>query len=216
MKTLKILIADDHEVLREGARMLIEAEAGWEVCGVAANGREALERARELEPDIIVLDLNMPELSGVDAVRQLKRAVPACEILVFSAHRSEDVVEQVFDAGAKSYIQKADAGRDLISAIRSLAEHKPYFTPDISEIVFRRFLHKNGGKADGLKHDLTAREREILRLLAEGQSNKDVATNLGISVRTAETHRAALMHKLSLDSIASLVRYAIRNQIIEA
>ncbi len=196
--------------------MLIESEAGWAVCGVAENGREALERARELEPDIIVLDLNMPELSGVDAVRQLKRAVPACEILVFSAHRSEDVVEQVFDAGAKSYIQKVDAGRDLISAIRSLAEHKPYFTPDISDIVFRRFLHKNGGKTDGPKHDLTAREREILRLLAEGQSNKDVATTLGISVRTAETHRAALMHKLNLDSIASLVRYAIRNQIIEA
>ncbi len=216
MKTLKILIADDHEVVRQGARLLIEAEAGWEVCGVAANGREALERARELEPDIIVLDLNMPELSGVDAVRQLKREVPACEILVFSAHRSEDMVEQVFDAGAKSYIQKTDAGRDLISAIRSLADHKPYFTPEISDIVFRRFLHKNGGKAPNSGNELTAREREILRLLAEGQSNKDVATTLGISVRTAETHRAALMHKLSLDSIASLVRYAIRNQIIEA
>ena len=217
MSNLRILIADDHDVVREGARLLIESEEGWEVCGMAKNGREALEQAKALNPDVIVLDMNMPELSGVDAVRQLKRVVPKCEIVVFSAHRSEDLVEQVFDAGAKSFIRKADAGRDLISAIRSLAEHKPFFTPEISDIVFRRFLHKEGNaKNKSAGHELTQREREILRLLADGLSNKDVAAKLGISVRTAETHRAMLMQKLDLTSLPALVRYAVRNQIIEA
>ena len=217
MKTLRILIADDHEVVREGARALIEAEAGWEVCGVACNGRQAVDLAKELTPDVIVLDMTMPELSGVDAVRQVKRASPKSEILVFSAHRSEEVVEQVFEAGAKSYIRKADAGRHLISAIRSLAEHKPFFTPEISEIVFRRFLHTDAeGHHSTVPQKLTPREHGIVRLLAEGQSNKDIAGTLGISVRTAETHRATLMRKLGLESLAALVRYAIRNHIIEA
>lgn len=214
---LRILIADDHEVVREGARVLIEAERGWEVCGVAVNGREAVARATELKPDVVVLDMNMPELGGVDAVRQIKRACPETEILVFSAHRAEEVVEQVFEAGAKSYIQKADAGRHLIEAIRSLAEHKPFFTPEISEIVFRRFLHPEApGRQSTAQQKLTQREREIVRLLAEGQSNKETAGLLGISTRTAETHRASLMNKLRLDSLPALVRYAIRNNIIEA
>ncbi|MFN2475376.1 MAG: response regulator [Chthoniobacterales bacterium] len=214
---LRILIADDHEVVREGARALIEAEADLEVCGVAANGREAVARAKELKPDVVMLDMNMPELGGVDAVRQIKRASPESEILVFSAHRAEEVVEQVFEAGAKSYIQKTDAGRHLISAMRSLAEHKPFFTPEISDIVFRRFLQSAAaGKQTTAQQKLTQREREIVRLLAEGLSNKDTATALGISIRTAETHRASLMRKLQLDSLPALVRYAIRNNIIEA
>jgi DNA-binding NarL/FixJ family response regulator len=213
---LRILIADDHEVVREGTRALIEAE-GWLVCGIAANGREAVSLSRELKPDVVTLDMNMPELSGVDAVRQIKRASPESEILVFSAHRAEEVVEQVFEAGAKSYIQKADAARHLIDAIRSVAEHKPFFTPEISEIVFRRFLHpESAGKRTTAQQKLTQREREIVRLLAEGQSNKDTAGTLGISVRTAETHRASLMRKLQLESLPDLVRYAIRNNIIEA
>ena len=214
---LRILIADDHEVVRQGVLGLIEGETDWDVCGTAANGREAVARARELKPDIVVLDMNMPELSGVDAVREIRRASPKSEILVFSAHRAEEVIEQVFEAGAKSYIQKADARQHLISAIRALAEHKPFFTPEISEIVFRRFLHPAtpGEQAPG-QQKLTGREREIVRLLAEGQSNKETASLLGISIRTAETHRASLMRKLRLDSLAALVRYAIRNNIIEA
>ena len=217
MNPLRILIADDHEVVRDGLRALIEHEPGWEVCGTAVTGREAVERAKELKPDIAVLDMTMPELSGLEAVRQIKRALPQTEVLVFSAHHSEEVVAQVFDAGAKSYICKADAGRHLVAAIRSLAEHKPFFTPEVSQILFAKFLAADGGRKNGTaEQKLTIREREIVRLLADGRSNKETASLLGISVRTSETHRASLMRKLGLDSLASLVRYAVRNHIIEA
>jgi DNA-binding NarL/FixJ family response regulator len=211
------LIADDHDVVRQGLRALIENEPGWEVCGTATTGREAVDRAKELKPDIALLDMTMPELSGLEATRQIKRALPLTEVLVFSAHRSEDVVAQVFDAGAKSYICKADAGRHLVAAIRSLAEHKPFFTPEVSEILFSRFLAADVRRPHGVaEQKLTTREREIVRLLAEGRSNKETAGILGISIRTSETHRASLMRKLGLDSLPALVRYAIRNHIIEA
>ena len=217
MSKLRILIADDHEVVREGARALIESEGDWEVCGVATNGREAIQRAQELTPDVIVLDMTMPELNGLDAIRQIKRATPSVEIVIFSAHRSEEIVQQVFDAGAKSYIRKADAGRYLLEAIRSLANHKPFFTPEVSEILFAKFLRADATKRQTASDQkLTVREREIVRLLAEGSSNKEVASALGISIRTAETHRATLMRKVASDSLADLVRYAIRNHIIEA
>jgi DNA-binding NarL/FixJ family response regulator len=217
MNALRILIADDHEVVRQGLRALIENEPGWEVCGTATTGREAVERAQELKPDIALLDMTMPELSGLEATRQIKRALPLTEVLIFSAARSEDVVAQVFDAGAKSYICKADAGRHLVAAIHSLAAHKPFFTTEVSEILFSRFLAADARRANGAtEQKLTAREREIVRLLAEGRSNKETADLLGISIRTSETHRASLMRKLSLDSLPALVRYAIRNQIIEA
>jgi DNA-binding NarL/FixJ family response regulator len=217
MNALRILIADDHEVVRQGLRALIENEPGWEVCGTATTGREAVERAQELKPDIALLDMTMPELSGLEATRQIKRALPLTEVLIFSAARSEDVVAQVFDAGAKSYICKADAGRHLVAAIHSLAAHKPFFTTEVSEILFSRFLAADARRANGAtEQKLTTREREIVRLLAEGRSNKETADLLGISIRTSETHRASLMRKLSLDSLPALVRYAIRNQIIEA
>jgi DNA-binding NarL/FixJ family response regulator len=215
--SLRILIADDHEVVREGARALIKHEAGWEVCGMAVNGREAVAAARRLKPDIVLLDMTMPELNGLEALRQIKHALPNTEVLLFSAHHSEEVVAQVFDAGAKSYIRKADAGRELVAAIKSLAQHKPYFTREISEIVFAKFRSADPVKArTTTEGKITAREREIVRLLAEGRSNKEMSTILGVSVRTIETHRASLMRKLGLDSVAALVRYAIRNHIIEA
>jgi DNA-binding NarL/FixJ family response regulator len=217
MNALRILIADDHDVVRQGLRAIIENEPDWEVCGIAVTGREAVERAKELKPDIALLDMTMPELSGLEATRQIKRALPLTEVMVFSANRAEEVVAQVFDAGAKSYICKADAGRHLVAAIRSLAEHKPFFTPEVSEILFSRFLAADPRRINGAaEQKLTAREREIVRLLAEGRSNKETAGILGISIRTSETHRASLMRKLSLDSLPALVRYAIRNQIIEA
>ena len=217
MSPLRILIADDHEVVRDGMRALIEHEPGWEVCGVARNGQEAVDSAKKLKPDVVVLDMTMPELDGLAALRQIKQALPNTEVVMFSAHHSEDVIEQLFDAGAKSYIQKSDVGQHLVTAIKSLAEHTPFFTPGISEILFAKFFSAGSGKKQtGPDHSLTVREREVVRLLAEGKSNKEIASFLGISVRTAETHRAALMRKLDVDSVSALVRYAIRNNIIEA
>jgi DNA-binding NarL/FixJ family response regulator len=217
MHPLRILIADDHEVVREGMRALIEHEPGWKVCGIAINGQEAVDTAKKLKPEVVILDMTMPELDGLEALRQIKRALPNTEVMIFSAHHSEEVIEQLFDAGAKSYIQKSDAGRHLVTAIKSLAEHKPFFTPEISEILFAKFLSAGACKKQSRpEHSLTGREREIMRLLAEGRSNKEVATALGISIRTAETHRAALTRKLGLDSLAAVVRYAIRNNIIDA
>jgi two-component system, NarL family, response regulator NreC len=213
----RILIADDHEVVREGMRTLIENQPGWEVCGMAMNGQEAVDTAKKLKPEVVVLDMTMPELDGLEALRQIKRALPNTEVVIFSAHHSEEVIEQLFDAGAKSYIQKSDASRYLVAAIKSLAQHKPFFTPEISQILFAKFLSAGACKGQsGLEHALTAREREIVRLLAEGHSNKEIASSLGISTRTAETHRASLMRKLGIESLAALVRYAIRNNIIEA
>ncbi len=214
---MRILVADDHEVMREGVRALLEHEPGWQVCGAATNGREVVETAKKLKPEVIVLDLAMPELGGLEALRQIKRVLPDTEVVIFSAYHAEGMIEQLFDAGAKSYIQKADAGRHLVAAIKSLGEHKAFFTPAISQILFKKFLSASSGKKrNGQEHALTEREREVARLLAEGGSNKDVANSLGISIRTAETHRATLMRKLGLDSLAALVRYAIRNSIIEA
>jgi two-component system response regulator NreC len=217
MRPLRILVADDHEVMRTGVRALIEQEPGWQVCGTATNGQEAVEAARKLKPDVVVLDMAMPNLDGLEALREIKRALPNTEVVVFSAYHSEDVIGQLFDAGAKSYIQKSDASRHLVAAIKSLAEHKPFFTSEISQILFAKFLSGSAGKKQsGQKHTVTSRERDVVRLLAGGNSNKDVANCLGISIRTAETHRATLMRKLGLESLAALVRYAIRNNIIDA
>jgi two-component system, NarL family, response regulator NreC len=214
MHPARILIADDHEVVREGIRALIEHEPGWQVCGVAANGLEAVHMAKKMKPHVVVLDMSMPDLDGLEALREIKRALPSTEVVIFSAHHSEKVIEQLFEAGAKSYIQKSDAGRYLVAAIKSLAEHKPFFTREISQILFAKFTDAPEN-TDGQQRTLTSREREVVRLLAKGTSNKEIAAILGISVRTAETHRAALMRKLGLDSLAGVVRYAIRNNIVE-
>jgi DNA-binding NarL/FixJ family response regulator len=216
MSTVRVLVADDHEVVREGVRALIERQADLEVCGLAATGREAVELARQTKPDVVVLDMTMPELDGLEAIRQIRKALPDTEVVVFSAYSSEEIVEDVFEAGAKSYIEKSEASRDLLAAIRSLAGHKPFFTSQASEILFSKILlpqsQKRGERAE---QKLTARESEIVRLLAQSSSNKDIATALGISIRTVETHRATLMRKLRIHSVAGLVRYAIRRHIIE-
>jgi two-component system response regulator NreC len=215
---VRILIADDHDVMREGTRAVIEREPGWQVCGVASTGREAVSQARELNPDIVIMDMTMPELNGLDAAIQIKRLLPRTEILMFSAHASDDLIREVFEAGVKSFINKSDAHTHLVQAIESLAQHKPFFTSKVSEVLFANMLQRSEGKQSGAEpgQRLSAREREIVQLVAEGKSNKEVADTLGISVRTAETHRASILRKLRLDSVASLVRYAIRNRIIEA
>ena len=216
-KRMRILIADDHEIVREGVRVMVEREPGWEVCGVAENGREAVDLAKKLKPDAMILDLKMPELDGLEAVKQIKRAVPETEILVLSALESEDLIEQAFESGAKSYVRKAEAGRFLVPALKSLQNHKTFLTDEASAILFSPLLTNGEGKRkkSRVSKKLTALERKIVRLLAEGKSNKEVAEALGRSIRTAENHRATVMRKLGVDSFADLVRYAIRNGIVE-
>ena len=215
--TLRILIADDHDVMREGTRAVIERQPGWEVCGIAATGREAVEQALALEPDVVVMDMSMPELNGLDAAVQIKRRLPRTEILIFTAHETDELIREVFEAGAKGFIFKSDAHQLLVKAIQSLSEHKAFFTNKVSDVLFAEILNRTGVRSHPTETSkrLTLREREIVQLLAEGRSNKEVAGTLSISVRTAETHRANVLRKLSLDSIASLVRYAIRHKMIE-
>ena len=202
--TVRILIADDHDVMREGTRAVIERQPGWEVCGVAATGREAVEQAFALEPDVVVMDMSMPELNGLDAALQIKRRLPQTEILIFTAHQTDELIREVFEAGAKSFIFKSEAHHFLVEAIQSLSQHKPFFTNKVSEVLFAEILDRSGAKSHAAKTSkrLTAREREIVQLVAEGRSNKEAAEALGISVRTAETHRASILRKLGLDSVA--------------
>jgi len=217
MKEVRILLADDHEVVRQGARLLIEKNQGWVVCGEAKNGRETVTLAEQLQPDVVVMDINMPELNGLDATRQIRKSVPTTEVLMFTGIENEQLVHDVFEAGARSYILKSDIAQHLTAAIDAASQHKTYFTTRISEIVFARYLHGKKGPVETEPGSrLTPREREIVQLLAEGKSNKEVADVLGISVKTAETHRAAVMRKLGLNAFSELVRYAIRNHIIEA
>jgi DNA-binding NarL/FixJ family response regulator len=211
------LIADDHEVVRQGIRALLETHDGWEVAGEAVTGRQAVEKARRLRPDLVIMDITMPEMNGLEATRQIRKELPEAEVLVLSVHDSEQLVREVLEAGARGYVLKSDAGRDLIAAVETLCQHKPFFTAKVSEMVLEGFL-KGGPASESGKATLgvlTAREREIVQLLAEGQSNKEVADTLGISVKTVETHRAHVMAKLNLHSMSDLVRYAVRNQLIQ-
>lgn len=216
--TLRILIADDHDIMREGTRAVIERQPGWEVCGIAATGRQAVEQALALEPDVVVMDMSMPELNGLDAAVQLKRRLPKTEILIFTAHETDELIRDAFKAGVKSFVLKSEAHHFLVEAIESLARHKPFFTSKVSEILFSNILNRAEGSREATTpgQRLSAREREIVQVIAEGKNNKEVAEALGISVRTAENHRASILRKLNLDSVAGLVRYAVRNKIIEA
>jgi DNA-binding NarL/FixJ family response regulator len=215
---MQILIADDHELVRRGLRAVLEHQPGWKVCGEAINGRQAVELAKKFQPDVIVMDVTMPELNGLEATRQIRKAVPKAEVLILTIHESEQLVGEVLAAGARGYILKADTSRLLVAAIETLAQHKPFFTGTASEVVLGGYLRPGQpvrAESRNLPR-LTAREREIVQMLAEGNTNKEVAVALGVSVKTVDAHRANLMHKLNLHSVTDLVRYAIRNKIIEA
>jgi DNA-binding NarL/FixJ family response regulator len=214
MKSIRILIADDHEVVRQGVRAVLEGQAGWVVCGEAGTGREAVAKAIDLRPDIVVLDIGMPELNGLEATRQIRRAVPA-KILILTVHESEQVVTEVVDAGAHGYVLKADAGRKLIDAIRALLRHQEFFTDRVHVATARRAGPRRSAAAGRGPGPLSPREREVLQLLTEGKSNKEIGAVLGTTTKTAETHRAHILAKLNLHSMSELVRYAIRNRIIE-
>jgi DNA-binding NarL/FixJ family response regulator len=206
MNPLRLLIADDHAVVRAGLRSLLESHKGWEVCAEAADGREAVEKAAKFKPDILILDIGMPLLNGVEAARRIHKALPKSEILILTMHESDELVQQVVEAGARGYILKDEADRILLAAIDALRQHKPYFSTRVADVA---------DPPKPSRSRLTPREREILQLLAEGKSNKEVATLLDISVNTAEAHRANIMLKLGFHSLPDLVMYAVRNKIIQ-
>jgi DNA-binding NarL/FixJ family response regulator len=217
MKTLRILVADDHDLMRRGLKSLLESHPGWSVSAEAHTGREAVTKAEELKPDIVILDITMPELNGVEAARRILKASPNTEILVLSMHYSDQLIREILDAGVRGYIMKSDSDHDLVIAVEALADHKPFFTPRATELILNNFNSKPGTAEipDVIGDRLTSREREIVQLLSEGKASKEVASLLGISVKTAETHRANIMRKLGIHSVSQLVRYAVRNQIIE-
>jgi DNA-binding NarL/FixJ family response regulator len=219
MRQVRILVADDHSIVRRGVRALLETRPGWKVCGEAATGTEAVRQAKKLRPDVVVIDITMPDLNGFEATRQIRAAAPQTEVLVLTVHESEQALREVLDAGALGYVSKSDLDLNLSTAIESLLRHKPFLSSRVSEMMLERYLKRDVPvpsmpAGTGLA-TLTPRQREIVRLLAEGKTNKEVALMLGISVKTAETHRNNIMRKLQLRSFSHLVRYAIRHNLVE-
>lgn len=213
MSELRILIADDHELMRRGVRSLLEAEAGWTVVGEAADGQELVEKTEKLRPDVVVLDISMPRLNGLEAAHRIKKILPEVKILILSMHDSEQLARSVLDAGARGYIAKSDTARDLVIAIEALRRNKTFFTPKVDQLVLDSFLRSASTKKT-LQNPLTSRQREIVQLLTEGKSSKEVATLLNLSIKTIETHRANIMKRLHCHSFSDLVFYALRNNII--
>ena len=215
---LRILIADDHEVVRRGLSALLQAQEGWEICGEASDGREAVEKAKLLKPDFVILDIGMPNLNGLAATRQLTQHDPNFKIIVLTITDSDHVIREALDAGARGFVLKSDAVRDLVSAIDALQRGQMFFTPRVNELVLAGFLEKGTVSPRGAPPkfpSLTPREREVIQLLAEGKSSKEVASVLNLSTKTAETHRSNIMRKLGFHSIRDLVLYAVKNNIIQ-
>jgi DNA-binding NarL/FixJ family response regulator len=208
---VRILIANDHDVVRSGLRHIIEAQPSWQVVAEAGDGKEAVQKALETKPDVAVIDYSLPLVNGVEATRQIRAALPHTEVLIFTMHDNEGLIQELLKAGARGYLLKTDARRHLIGAIEALAVHKPFFTAKVSEALLDSFLSRSAQEGSALTH----RERSVVQLIAEGYTNKQIAGLLKISVKTVETHRAAIMRKLKLSSPAALIRYAIRNRIVE-
>jgi DNA-binding NarL/FixJ family response regulator len=213
--SLRILVVDDHAVVRRGVRSLLESHEGWEVCGEATTGRDAIEQNRHLRPDVVVMDLSLPELNGLDATRQIVKDTPGVEVLVLTMHHSEELARDVLKAGARGYVMKSDADESLIAAVDNLRQHRPFLTSTVTGFVLDDYVRRRDGADEGAHLAVTAREREIIQLVAEGKSNKEAASTLGISMKTIEAHRANIMRKLGLRSVSDLVRYAIRNKIVQ-
>ena len=216
MNDVRILIADDHELIRRGLVSALAERPEWRIVAEAADGRQACELAARLTPEIAVLDLTMPELNGLDATRQIRASTPKTRILIVTAHESEQLIRDVLDAGAMGYVLKSDAGRVLVQAIEALLDDRPFFTSKVARLVLDAYLRSGEGSVTQVAVGLSPRERQIVQLLAEGSNNKEVARTLRLSVKTVETHRSNIMRKMDFGSLADLVRYAIRNKIVDA
>jgi DNA-binding NarL/FixJ family response regulator len=218
MGSLRLLIADDHEIFRAGLRWLLEVQPGWQVVAEAADGREAVAKAAETLPDVALLDIGMPVLNGLEAALQIVQSRPRTKIVMLTVHNSDAMIHKVVAAGARGYVLKTDAARDLVTAVNAVQGDNTFFTSRVAEVVLNNFMSDAtrtlAGESPASR--LTVRQREITQLLAEGRSTKEVATLLDVSIKTAETHRTNIMRRLSCHSAAELVRYALRNQIIEA
>lgn len=219
MESLRLLVADDHEIVRKGVRRLIEEQPGWDVVAEASDGCEAVEKAKLVRPDVAILDLMMSGLNGLEATREILKSVHT-KVLILTAYESDPLIRYGLEAGAQGYLFKSDAGRLLVSAIEALRQNKTFFTPKVERIVLEGYLESRTENGENLTHKselrLTSRQRQILQLVAEGKSSKEISVMLNISVKTAETHRAHIMRRLDCHSAAELVRYAIRNEVIEA
>ena len=209
---VRLLLADDHEVVREGVRLLLQSRPDWEVVAEAADGREAVRKAIETNPDVAIVDYSLPLMNGIEVTHQIRSRLEGTEVLIFTMHDTDIVIEQLLTAGACGYLLKSDANKSLIEAVESLVNHEPYFTGKVAITLLHSFLALP--KRSGMP--LSGRERSVVQLIAEGHTNKEVGDLLHISLKTVESHRASVMRKLNLSSSAALVRYAIRNRIIEA
>jgi DNA-binding NarL/FixJ family response regulator len=215
MSKIRIVIADDHEIVRQGLRTLLEND-GCEVVGEYGSGRDAVEGISSVRPDVAVMDISMPDLNGVEATQQISKQQLNTKVIILTMHDSEELARRVLEAGARGYVLKSDAVSDLAKAVRTVIKGQPFFSGKISEMLLRRYLDHGSQPQESAIPGLTPREREIVQLLAEGKSSKEVASVLGTSPATVETQRAKIMQKLDLHSVSDLVRYAIRNHIIEA
>jgi len=216
MCAVSLLVADDHDIVRRGIRALIQEQPEWQIAAEAKDGRDAVTKATEFQPDVAILDITMPSLNGLDAAKQIAKLSPRTKILILTVHESDQLIRKALDAGASGYIFKTDAAFDLITAVKSLLSDKAFFTPKVSQMVLNGYLGKGPMASEDEPLQITGREREIVQLLAEGKHSKEVATTLDITVKTVETHRSNILRKLHFHSVTELVRYAVRNHIIEA
>jgi two-component system response regulator NreC len=214
MKKLRILIADDHALVRQGLRSVLEAQTNWTVCGEAQDGREAVKLALKLRPDIVLLDVTMPELNGLDATRQICRGLPGTPILILTMHESEELCGEAVQTGASGCVLKSDSPRQLLAAIETVAAGGKYFPRPTGPVT--QLGGQRGGGGGALQPRLSAREREIVQLLAEGRTSKEIASRLGIAFKTVDAHRTNIMRRLNVHAVADLVRYAVREHIIQA